>query len=108
MDQLSIECGEGWRQLAESCHEELLAVDPNYVPRQIKEKFGTLRYYYDTQIPNDDDRYHKMNRIVNLYEIESASVCEMCGRVGKLSHKSAWVKTLCAQHFPEDKVKIIT
>jgi hypothetical protein len=47
---------------------------------QIKEKYGTLRFYADG---NMDD-----------IEIRSECVCEECGRPGKLRN-TGWWKTLC-------------
>ena len=74
--------------------------------QQMKEKFGTLRFYYS----GGNDRIHAL---VNLTENLSASVCEVCGTLGTLCKKSggSWVKTLCEdcanrmgyEAFPEDE-----
>ncbi len=34
--------GSGWSPIIDRLHRELLALDPDYVLHQIKEKFGTL------------------------------------------------------------------
>jgi len=51
---------------------------------QIKEKFGTLRFYTDAR--------------VNVEDIEKLSqiTCERCGRFGEY-REGGWVKTLCLE-----------
>lgn len=79
LGQYGVECSSGWYDLIIQCHKELLAIDPNYVPVQIKEKFGGLRFYFDTS--ETDDRI-EMHRIVSKYEKLSYTICEVSGRQG--------------------------
>lgn len=48
-----------WYELIIECHEKLLAIDPDYKLHQVKEKFGGLRYYFDT----DTDKEEEMRAI---------------------------------------------
>lgn len=43
--------GKGWHSIIDQLHEDILKLDPNYVIQQIKEKFGTLRYYCNYKEP---------------------------------------------------------
>lgn len=43
-----ISCDRGWYPLLVELDEQLRAVLPNYVLHQVKEKFGGLRYYWDS------------------------------------------------------------
>lgn len=77
---------------------------------QIKEKFGTLRVYYnfdigykDSDVEDLDPEDLKNNEIkilgyidgaIQLAECMSAVTCERCGVAGKL-RQSGWVKCLC-------------
>jgi hypothetical protein len=90
----TISCDKGWYPLIEECHSELKAVDPNYEILQIKEKFGGLRYYFETL---DADNYPKMHEIVRKYEAKSFTVCEVTGNGGTLHKKGSRVKTLSTQ-----------
>lgn len=54
--------------------------------QQVKEKFGTLRYYC-----NGSDN---VDRLINLAEILSAMTCENCGKYGKI-RQGGWIRTLC-------------
>ena len=65
------------------------------VATQVKEKYGTLRFYYD----GGDERISGM---VTLAEAMSAVTCERCGAPGESRH-SGWVQTLCETHFQEMK-----
>lgn len=57
---------------------------------QMKEKFGTLRFYYS----GGNDR---IRGLVDMTENLSGSVCEICGTLGTLCKhgKGSWIKTLC-------------
>lgn len=46
----SIQCGPGWYPLLVELDERLAEICPDYVVLQVKEKFGTLRYYLDLPI----------------------------------------------------------
>lgn len=63
------------------------------VAAQVKEKFGTLRFY-----TNGNDEY--VDGLISMAESMSARTCEVCGTVGKL-HQGAWIRTLCDTHAIE-------
>ena len=46
-----LECDEGWYPLIIETHAKLMHLAPDYIIEQIKEKFGTLRYYWS--VPED-------------------------------------------------------
>lgn len=65
-----IDCPEEWNPLIIECHEKLMEIDPNYMVLQIKEKFGGLRYYFDTLTDNRKE----MQDVVNVYEKASFEI----------------------------------
>ena len=92
------ECRDGWYQLIDTLCDTIQSyidrnkkynnIDtPQVTAIQVKEKFGTLRFYYD----GGDDVIRGM---VWLAENLSAEICENCGNPGELV-KSSWVQTLC-------------
>lgn len=54
---------------------------------QVKEKFGTLRFY----VSSGDSYVH---RWIEFAEAMSACVCENCGKPGK-QRSGGWILTLC-------------
>ena len=69
---------------------------PPVVVEQIKEKFGTLRFY-----SYGGDRV--TDGMVDMAETMSSMTCETCGKLGKMRGKS-WFYTACDEHTkPEDK-----
>lgn len=86
-----IDCDSGWWPLIEKAHQELLAIDPDYRIYQIKEKFGTLRFYFAMSNPMFSKQ---MNDIVAYYERRSASTCEVTGQPGVLMSKDGRYRTL--------------
>lgn len=70
---------------------------PTFVATQVKEKFGTLRLYYE-----GGDEYIK--GVVSFAENSSAHTCEECGMPGKPRH-GGWVRTLCDNHAKVENVE---
>jgi hypothetical protein len=89
----NIDIDEGWHQIVLDCHKELLAIDPNYIPLQVKEKFGGLRYYIEI---SDSCREPKaLGKIISKYEEIAARTCEATGGPGVLMKSiGGWYKTL--------------
>lgn len=83
-----IGCGPGWYPILTRIEQRLNELDPDYEVHQIKEKFGTLCFYWEGDIPNGD-------AIVDEAETESRRTCELCGSPGHLRSKAGWLKTLC-------------
>jgi hypothetical protein len=69
-------------------------VCPQVVAVQIKEKFGSLRFYYD-----GGNQFCR--GVISLAEEMSACICEVCGDFGKM-RKGGWIRTLCDKHVEKD------
>lgn len=119
------ECGSGWSGLLKDLCEAIVAryaedgiekEDIDFVPAQIKEKFGTLRFYYGykdapcgiaafdnlatgqsirfeprSNVDIDDTKAklrQDIRAIVRRVEEKSSHTCEMCGAEGKLRNDS--------------------
>jgi hypothetical protein len=86
----------GWYPLVIATDHRLAEIDANYVVHQIKEKFGTLRYYC---APTGDDPNPELldafDAITDDAERASAITCERCGEPGVLQRTRYWAKTLC-------------
>ena len=84
---------DGWKDIVLECDEMLAFIDPDYEIQQIKEKFATLRYYFDTKKTGVEGKI--MEAIVSYAEGRSASTCESCGKYGKYRDDTYYVVTLC-------------
>lgn len=86
----------GWYPLVIATDHRLAEIDAGYVVHQIKEKFGTLRYYCG---PSSDDPSPELldtlDAITDDAERASAITCERCGEPAVLQRIRNWVKTLC-------------
>jgi hypothetical protein len=101
-------CGKGWWPLLEElCHTIQSHIDwkekqgnpiPQVAIEQIKEKFGTLRFYYQ-----GGDDY--ISGAVSLAENLTDQLCEDCGGLGK-RRSGGWVRTLCDVHEAERNIRI--
>ena len=103
------ECGDGWyniiNQLCANIQHHIdwrnrkNELNPNQpiVPQvtvdQVKEKFGTLRFYY-----TGGDDY--IDGLVSMAESMSGVTCEECGNPGSTVGRG-WLTTLCEKHAEE-------
>lgn len=105
-----ISCDEGWHQLIIDTDRRMRLMWPQYEIHQIKEKFGTLRFYCG--IPQSDewdslpdqtreDIQEIMWAIEQDAERRSSAMCEKCGAFARLRDSQYWVKTLCCAHALE-------
>ena len=101
------ECGDGWfnilNQLMGNIQHHIDWNNSNFekgytqykqVPQvtldQVKEKFGTLRFYYT----GGDD---VIDGMVRMAESMSSVTCEECGNPGTRTG-GGWIKTACKEH----------
>lgn len=84
-----IYCSDGWYDILERLCEDVYAMRPKVM--QIKEKFGTLRFY--ASFPSDyaEQGWERIRQA----EQESAEICEICGEPGELRIIDGWRDTLC-------------
>lgn len=94
------DCGNGWYRIIRDASAKLepliiaaIAKDPKawefgyFRASQIKEKYGTLRFYTSGMTP-------EMDAIVDKAESQSSKTCERCGKPGKIRGRG-WVYTRC-------------
>ena len=95
-----IECDDGWYDLIDRLSEKLSKLclpNGNIVSikaKQVKEKFGSLRYYYWTE---PDSQNSVIWDIISEYEGESTKICQHCGSRENVEHKSYnwYIDTRC-------------
>jgi len=82
-----------WKENQFIDREERKVDDPveQVIITQIKEKFGTLRFYY-----GGGDLY--ISGLVAMAESMSSVLCEKCGNPGHRYDNKKWVRILCDFH----------
>ncbi len=98
------ECGDGWFNILDQLMGNIQhhidwknkngEVVHQVTLNQVKEKFGTLRFYY-----SGGDDY--IDGMVTLAECMSGVTCEDCGSPGT-QNQGGWIKTTCSAHKVED------
>lgn len=96
--------GNGWYELLYFLSADLtkminkLPIEERkkYKAFQVKEKYGSLRFYMTEYTPEMDDRIH-------VAELRSLRICERCGEKGNLVESNNWYKVLCKKCIDEDK-----
>jgi hypothetical protein len=97
------ECGDGWYDLIRELSEKLYPLIEKIKPdeygtccsaSQVKEKYGTLRFYMHTETD-------EMSDLIREYEDRSSRICEACGKPGNLQERNRWYSTTCEEHRPK-------
>jgi len=90
-----INCGSGWYNLIDTLcgliqHYVQDHPDSSVEAVQVKEKFGSLRFYI-----NGGDDY--VDGLITFAEAMSYLTCEQCGSTDGVTQTKGWVYTLCGQ-----------
>jgi len=108
------ECNDGWYQIIDDlCHniqaylnefnaseKQSLSSGPHKLSLkavQVKEKFGGIRYYIDTEISvgAPEEATAPIYEFIRIAEQRSESTCETCGQPGTIQMKRRWMKCVC-------------
>lgn len=105
------QCNDGWEPLIRDLSNQLQLIIDTFkitiVVDEVKEKYGTLRFYYSESCRDDGVVFKNLDEIiaacVQRAETISAHRCEVCGEYGFLCIKPGrlWYKTLCKEHARE-------
>lgn len=101
------EHGDGWEKIIRECAEQLTYLSKvtgaKFTASQVKEKFGTLRFYFDMEIPDGAEQapiWDIAHAVVGQAEGKSAYTCETCGEYGRM-RGNGWLYTACDAHTKE-------
>lgn len=85
------ETSRGWHWLLSALAEWIRdeGVPAGFESRQVKEKFGTLRFYAS--------RSNTVSHLLRTAEWVSGSVCDACGAPGSV-RPGGWIRTACDEH----------
>jgi len=88
---------DGWIPIVQKLIEDINKISENLDIEvvDIKEKFGTLRFYTDGCSSKEIDE------LIMQAEIESSITCDLCGQPGEL-RKGGWLRTLCDKCHNKD------
>ena len=98
------ECSNGWFQLIYDLSKQITEVCPRVKASQVKEKFGTLRFYIEGV---QKDKAEIVYQLIDKAESKSGTTCESCGddktAKCKTTRGSNWIRTLCEKCRREDE-----
>jgi hypothetical protein len=83
--------GKGWSKIINNLYD---AKPKHTRVVQVKEKYGTLRFYTECSTDWYED-------LINFYEYKSGDICEQCGEKGTVRSDLGWILTLCDKHYNE-------
>jgi len=90
------ECHDGWFNIIDTLCEQIQSyIDrrgcPQVLARQVKEKFGQLRFYhaYGDEV---------VSALVGFAEALSEKTCELCGSPAAQVSDKGWTRVRCSNH----------
>ena len=89
----------GWAALVDELDHAIAELLPDYVLKQCKEKFGSLRYY----IEGAGDQ--RVQSLITKAEQDASTICDICSAPGALrgaersnNERQHWLRTRCDMH----------
>lgn len=108
--QYGFVCGDGWFDLIYKLSRDIEAVaregglkpDSAHWPlcRQVKEKFGSLRFVVFA-VEENFEIYERISELRVAALNQSLQICEYCGQPGELVTEGC-ISTLCPEHAKQD------
>jgi len=98
---IHFECGQGWADLIEDLSIKIEAIlermglDSEIFAVQVKEKYGTLRFYMSCETDEIID-------LISEAESLSSKVCENCGEPAKM-RGIHWMEVKCDKCYKDNK-----
>ena len=103
-----LECPDGWQHIAKQVEAVLLAEGMDV--RQMKEKFGGLRVYYNLPFEWEElteegwnDKVNQIETLINIADYVCQRTCMTCGEAGTQEVYRGWVSVFCENHWKERK-----
>jgi hypothetical protein len=84
----SNDVGPGWKSIVDPLQE--YAKEHDFLIKQVKEKFGGLRFYSLAD--------STLDKMVRDAEKESYKTCEICGEPGSTEGSKGWITVRCDYH----------
>ena len=96
----NFECGTGWFGIIDDLSRRITEIDEREGNEtqavQVKEKFGTLRFYTDFETD-------AVSEAIREAEERSAVTCEECGKPGTMRERHGWLMVRCDEHAKGDR-----
>jgi hypothetical protein len=122
-----VACGASWPPgwsmiiyvLLGKIHQHNTGADPELggspiVIDQIKEKFGSLRFYWHGGYAKKRKENHyawpsieEISGAIDFAEYYTQFICDECGAIDGLRETRGWTTYVCKDHVPDDKIKSI-
>lgn len=98
----------GWFGLVDRLCSDLEALlghrSDSFIVAQVKEKFGSLRFYYDWNRGDAESDPHaallaeQLRTLIDAAREQSTRICQKCGAPAVLASHRGWTAALCGQH----------
>jgi hypothetical protein len=115
-------CGDGWFDLIyklsskidEFCKKHNLTGNNYICAWQVKQKYGSLRFYtgnyygnnYTDLVERSKEQNEELHKLIRDAENESSITCEVCGKSGKAYNSRGWISVSCEDHISKESFEI--
>ncbi|MDF1484176.1 MAG: hypothetical protein EON54_02650 [Alcaligenaceae bacterium] len=106
---IGLDLYEGWMQiLARACKRVDVVLGQHKAEFhfcQIKEKYGSARFYYSDS-GMTEDRRRDVDAVLDNAETETETACMLCGKPARIDLHGAWWACLCEFHATERRMRV--
>jgi len=84
----------GWGKIVLDLYNAIEEIAPGHKVLQVKEKFGGLRYYCESDVRED------VSALIDEAEKKAADTCQICGNspAETMANPRGWVVCVCMDH----------
>lgn len=106
---IGLDMYDGWTQiLAQACAEIDAVLGENkrcFHFSQFKEKYGSARYYYDSESLGSEE-LQRIQTLLDQAELATETACMLCGSPATIEEHGGWFLCLCNVHADEHRDRI--
>ncbi|RYH53080.1 MAG: hypothetical protein EON54_13980 [Alcaligenaceae bacterium] len=106
---IGLDMYEGWTSILEQACAEIDAIlgerRQGFHFSQIKEKYGSARYYFDADTV-DSEALQRIQALLDHAESATETACMLCGRPATIEKYGGWFLCLCDVHASERQEEI--
>jgi len=91
----------GWIPIVRKLCERIEETGGDLRVQQIKEKFGSIRFYYTVPIEDENVGREDIGELVKTARSQAKGTCQRCGEPGEDRTVNHWITVLCNDCFKD-------
>jgi hypothetical protein len=95
LDNAMMSVPAGWIPIVRDLCENIEETGGDLRVQQIKEKFGSIRFYYTVPTEDENTSREDIGELVKTARFQAKQTCQRCGEPGEDRTVNHWITVLC-------------